>query len=89
MKKHDIKLIDGQFESSDAKNLLLELLFQKINYHRNRRLSNEERFGKDREHSEKRIKSLLEEKEKLVLWLKELDENQSITIHATVHLEIK
>jgi hypothetical protein len=52
------KLIQGIFDNEHAKNLLLELVESKIRYHKKQMLSNQERFGFDKEHSEKRINEL-------------------------------
>jgi len=45
MKKHNVKLIDGNFTAQNARELLIELLLHKINYHRVQKFSNQIRFG--------------------------------------------
>ncbi|CAN5890314.1 hypothetical protein BH11BAC4_BH11BAC4_08660 [soil metagenome] len=57
-KKHDFKLIDGTFTAPEARRVLFDLISSKISYHSMEKVSNQERFGKDASHSEKRIKSL-------------------------------
>lgn len=89
MSKHNIQLIDGDFTAHNAKDLLLELLSQKINYHKIRKFNNEVRFGNDKEHSKKRIEALIEEKENLIEWLQSLDERQGITIKGTISLVVQ
>jgi hypothetical protein len=89
MKKHNIQLIEGNFTAQKAHDLLFELLAQKINYHRIRKFNNEERFGSDNDHSEKRIKALIEEKEMLLRWLNGLDQNEIIHIKGNIQLEVE
>ncbi|CAN5663198.1 hypothetical protein BH10BAC3_BH10BAC3_38170 [soil metagenome] len=64
-KNHSFKLIDGQFSPSDAGKIVFALVSSKINYHSMEKFSNEERFGKDATHSEKRIKALRKVKDSL------------------------
>jgi hypothetical protein len=64
-KKHSFKLIDGQFSPSDAGKVVFALVTSKINYHSMEKFSNEERFGKDPAHSEKRILVLKKVKDSL------------------------
>jgi hypothetical protein len=88
MKKHNTTLIEGTFALSKAKKLLLELLSYKINYHQIEKFSNEERFGVDREHSEKRIKELTEEKQALARWMELFEQNNKIKIDCNIKMEI-
>lgn len=88
MKNHTIKLIDGEFTPHNAKSLLLELLSQKINYHQKLKFSNEERFGKDPERSERKILELSEEKQQLIQWINNIDTAEKITIKGNIELEI-
>ncbi len=64
-KNHSFKLIDGQFSPSDAGKVVFALVSSKINYHTMEKFSNEERFGKDAAHSEKRIAALKKVKDSL------------------------
>ena len=89
MKKHDTKLIDGNFTVQKANIVLSELLSYKINFHNLEKFSNEERFGKDYEHSEKRIKELNKEKTELGNWLQSLNETDKIKIKCTISLKVK
>ncbi len=52
------KLIEGKFSASDATQILLEIINNKINYHHLQVFSIKERFNGDVTHSEKRIKEL-------------------------------
>jgi hypothetical protein len=64
MKPNDMKdtqhfqLIDGTFTPAEASRVLLSLVKSKIDYHNLEKLSNEERFGRDLAHSEKRLRDL-------------------------------
>ena len=64
--KEPIKLIEGKFSPEDAKEVLLELINHKINFHYLKNFSSEERFGQSIEGSKKRIEYLKEAKRKLL-----------------------
>ena len=85
-KKHTTQLIEGQFPQDKAKILLLELLSHKINYHQMKKFSNVERYGKDKERSEKRIAELLKEKKALTEWIDTLGENESLKISCAIKI---
>lgn len=87
MKKHKTKLIDGTFPLPKAKKLLFELLSYKINYHKMNQFSNQERYGVDREHSEKRIKELNQEKQVLIEWIQSLEQNKKLKISCNIKME--
>lgn len=89
MKNHSTRLIDGNFTHEQARRLLFQLLNDKINYHYIEKVSNEERFGKDLEHSDKRINQLSEEKLKLTRWLSELPSSTSIKINCIIQMEVE
>lgn len=52
------KLIDGDFSPEQATRVLLSLVKSKIDFHNVEKLSNEERFGWDVTHSERRVEEL-------------------------------
>lgn len=87
MKKHTTKLIEGKFSHSKAKSLLTELLSYKINYHQLRKFSNEERFGRDCEHSENRITELTKEKQELTEWLNSLENTDTVNILCNINMQ--
>ena len=88
MKKHTTKLIQGDFTKEKAKALLLELLSYKINYHQMQKFSDEVRFGKDIEHSEKRIKELIKEKKELNDWFNLLQNTDIVNVNCNITMEI-
>ena len=63
--KEPIKLIEGKFSPEEAKEVLLELINHKINFHSLKNFSSEERYGKSIKGSNKRIEYLKEAKEKI------------------------
>jgi hypothetical protein len=52
------QLIDGTFTHVEAGQVLLSLVKSKIDHHSLEQFSNEERFGRDVAHSEKRLEKL-------------------------------
>lgn len=59
------QLIDGNFTPADASQILLALVKSKIDFHNLEKLSNEERFGRDVAHSERRLIALRQLRETL------------------------
>jgi hypothetical protein len=57
-KTQQFKLIDGTFNAAEAAQILLTLVRCKIDFHTREQASNEERFGRDVAHSERRLKEL-------------------------------
>ncbi len=87
--KQSFQLIDGSFTSSEASRVLFALVQSKIDYHRLEKLSNEERFGKDTAHSEKRLQELA----KLQAAMKEYlsvaaDANQTLEIKGIIEISV-
>ncbi len=64
MKTNDMKpsqqfqLIDGTFTPAEAAQVLLSLVKSKMDHHSMEKFSNEERWGTDPDHSEKRLREL-------------------------------
>ena len=56
---NNYKLIDGVFQPSEAKKVLLDLLNTKISYHKLDDFSNHIRFNKELTNSKNRIEELL------------------------------
>lgn len=56
--KFEFKLIEGNFSSKDAANVVFPLINKKINFHSLEGFSNEIRFSIDPSHSKARIKAL-------------------------------
>lgn len=86
--KHTSTLIQGDFTKDKAKTLLLELLTHKINFHEKQKLSDKERFGEDRERSEKRIQALKAERQSLKHWIDTVEDNATLKIYCDVDIYV-
>lgn len=90
LKEHtELELIKGEFSPEDARDILLQLFTDKINYHQARNLSSLERFGKLNEISVRRLPELkLQIKRINDLFLKGDFSGNTIKINASVNIEI-
>ena len=91
MKKTEtIEFIKGTFTPIEARELLLQLLTDKINFHNLKNWSSNERFGKPHAYSEQRLKSLKESRKKVeTLFPKSNSEEKSITINSIIEINIE
>ena len=86
---NSIKLIDGVFEATDAKEIILSLINFKINFHQRRIFSEEERVGTYNEASFKRIEELKAAKEQVLEWVESAEENgQQLIVNSQVLIEM-
>ncbi len=86
---NNFKLVEGEFNAADAKEILLRLIEQKISFHNLKCFSHEIRFGKKDEHSLERIDELNVTKEKLILLINEAQmEGNTLTIHSSIDVKI-
>lgn len=85
MKTHQTKLMEGAFTKESAKTLLVELLSYKIRYHQLKKFSDDERFGTDIDHSEKRMHELAQSRDELVAWLDSID-SSAVAIHCDIQI---
>ncbi len=86
----EINLINNQFELEEAKNLLMQLIQDKINFHVSKNFSHQERFGKDDDLSKTRIDELKIEKENLKAQFEKASSDYSkIEINTTIFLSFK
>jgi hypothetical protein len=86
MRSHKTKLIDGAFSVEDAKSVLLEMLSYKISHHQKKKHSNEERFGADLDHSEKRIAELSTERQDLNAWFDNISKDAKVRIIGNIEI---
>jgi hypothetical protein len=85
-----IELIKGTFPPDEAREILLQLLDSKINFHNRRNFSSRERFGKADPYSEQRLEHLTESRKKvLTLVSKSTDEGKTITINSTIEINVE
>ncbi|MFD2517056.1 hypothetical protein [Salinimicrobium flavum] len=83
----ELKLIEGQFSPTDAKELLLNLIGSKIQFHTNKNFSTEICTGAPDIKSLEKIFSLRSTRERLILILREAqNEDLSIEIKSTVQI---
>jgi hypothetical protein len=89
IREEQLELIKGEFSTSDAKEILLQLFADKIKYHQIRNLSSMERFGEEDGISSKRLPELKQHVQKIYdLFEKGSYPNASIKIQATIHIEV-
>jgi hypothetical protein len=82
-----IILIDGNFSPTEAKELLMDLFINKINFHQKKNFSSQERYGKEDEIATRRIPELKESVEAISKIITEgTIQNQNIVITSTVHI---
>ncbi|MCB0696507.1 MAG: hypothetical protein KDC07_04035 [Chitinophagaceae bacterium] len=82
-------LIDGHFDPSGAKEVLVALVTEKINYHNRKNFSHEERFGVPDQHSLARIEQLKEARRQLVDYLGRLDKSQELEVTSQIFVTVK
>lgn len=82
-----IILIDGNFSPTEARELLMNLFINKINFHQNKNFSSHERYGKEDETATRRIPELKESVEAISKIITEATtHNQNIVITSTVNI---
>jgi hypothetical protein len=83
-----IMLIDGNFSPTEAKELLMNLFINKINFHEKKNFSSHERYGKEDETATRRIPELKESIETILQIINEATaQNQNIEITSTVNVQ--
>lgn len=83
MKKEQIDLVKGIFEKEEAKEILLNLIDSKIQFHNKRIFSDRIRFGTENLESISRIKELYKSREQIL----QLEHNSSLLIHSVISVE--
>lgn len=83
----DFKLIDGHFSPEEAKNILMSLFNNKIDYHQLESFSNQIRLGNDISFSQNRIKDLFQSVEGIKEIVEEAAKNgKNLKIDGTIHI---
>ena len=88
MQQHSIKLIQSTYPASQAQEVIMTLLNDKIRFLGVQILSMEERTGDDTKHMRKRIKELENEKRVLQKQMKELRDNNT-QLEINCHIDLK
>ncbi len=83
MKQQQFNLIDGIFDSEEAKEILLCLIDSKIQFHNNRIFSHEIRFGTKNNDSVNRIEELKETKKQIL----QMIEGGNFSINSQINIE--
>lgn len=88
--KQRFKLIQGNFSSDEAKNMLYDLIASKIQFHNKEALSIQVRTSGDVSHSTKRVEELKETRLKLEQLIDYADENNLILeIYGEIEIKLK
>lgn len=85
----EIKLIDGEFDAAEAREILLKLIDFKINFHEAKIFSAQERNASPGHHSIVRIAELKKAKADLTAMFNELSNEELLKIHSNVELLIE
>lgn len=89
-KNEKLNLINGSFSQEEAKEILLNMITSKINYHDMKSWSSMERFGKSDATSEKRIIELKNEMIKLETILKRVEKSdKKLLINSDIFISIE
>ena len=82
-----IKFIEGKFCPEEAKELLVDLINNKIQFHTMKNFSSEERFDKPVEGSQKRITELKESREEILLIIQQsVDQDTNLKIESSINI---
>ncbi len=85
--KQHFQLIDGIFTPAEASRVLGSLIKSKMDYHSMEKFSNEERFGRDLSHSEKRLHQLAKLNDALKeLFASAADAKQNLKINGWIEI---
>ena len=90
MKKNEkLTWIEGKFDASDAKDILMNIFSTKIQYHKLKNFSSQIRFGKEDELAQNRIEELKKEIEKLSKVLSEAkSKDKKLVITSEISLSL-
>lgn len=90
MENHQIKLIDSTYAVSDAQEVLIALLNDKIKFLNQQIFSITERFGSNTAHLKHRVEELAAEREKLLITLNKFKEGDYLVeIEGIIDIKVK
>lgn len=85
--KRDYRLISGEFVAGDARQVLLSLIDDKINFHQRNNWSHRERFGEDNPAVIKRIEELGQTREDITKLVEQADaEGMTLKINSNIEI---
>ena len=83
------QLIDGRFDVDEAKDVLMGLLNHKIQFHELKNFSWKERYGTENDQSNKRLRELNKDRERLAAVLEFAEQNKlNIEIQSTIKIHL-
>lgn len=83
----NLKLIDGKFSATEAKEILLQLISSKIQFHTIKDFSSEIRTGEPEMKSRQRINELKETRNKIIALLEEAEKkNLTVGLQSSVNI---
>ncbi|MCG9911359.1 MAG: hypothetical protein MH137_08655 [Flavobacteriales bacterium] len=86
-KIQEVKLVAGTFSVEEAKEIVVRLLNDKINFHKLKNYSYYEQNGAPLKSSAQRIDTLVEERTKVFEYLSTLDENDQVVLDAHIFMK--
>jgi hypothetical protein len=87
--KHAINLIDNIFTASEATDVLITIIRNKINFHNLEIFSLEERNGENIERSKKRLQELKESNQKLIQIIEFAAKNdKKLKVFSSIEIEL-
>lgn len=88
-KELSVTLINGIYSPEQARDILMNLVSSKINFHNQEIFSIQERFGRNSAHSVKRVAELKQVRDNLMTYLNNLDNKQvNVKINSEVQIQI-
>lgn len=88
IEKQTFELIKGDFTPDEAKEILFNLLNKKINFHKDRNWSSQERLGQPDNHSLERIKVLTASKTAILEMIEDVKkQGTSLRVNASISIE--
>ena len=83
-----VTLIDGTFNTSEAKDVLINMFSMKINFHQQKNISHIERFGKPDEAAKEKVAFLKSELTKLETLIENAGSNNAaLKVTAAIHID--
>ncbi|MFY0672996.1 MAG: hypothetical protein JXQ87_06305 [Bacteroidia bacterium] len=87
-RKYVFKLVDGDYSIGQTNNILFDLINSKINFHNTEIFKNQEKYGENSPHSEKRIAELKAVMETLTKVLEIADDKgKNLRVKSTIEIE--
>ncbi len=82
-----VTLIDGTFNTAEAKDVLINMFTMKINFHQQKNISHIERFGKPDEAAKEKVAFLKSELAKLEACIEKADsDNATLKVTSAIHI---